>query len=169
MASAADWELFPPALNSNAFELRLGAYDHDPFKKEAGSVDVNAELVLPRLFTVDPSWAVLVPRPAFGVMVNTAGKTSYAYVDALWTIDVTPWLFIEPFGGFALHDGKLDTPDPFRESFGCTALFNIGASLGIRLTERWSILGGWKHISNARLCDRNNGMDVYGGQIGYRF
>ncbi len=168
-ALALDWGLFPPAINSTSYELRLGAYAHDPFKKEAGSADINAELIFPRLFQVDPNWAFLVPRPQIGVTVNTAGKTSFAYFGGVWTIDVTRWFFIEPVAGGAIHTGELDTRDPFREAFGCRTLFHIGGNAGIRLTENWSILGSWQHISNAKLCTRNNGEDVYGGQIGYRF
>jgi lipid A 3-O-deacylase len=168
-AWALDWELFPPAINSSSYEVRLGAYAHDPFKKEAGSADVNVELLFPKLFQVDPSWAFLVPRPQFGVTVNTDGKTSFAYFGGVWTFDITRWFFIETVGGGAIHTGELDTRDPFREAFGCRTLFHIGGNVGFRLTDTWSIMGSWQHISNARLCVRNNGEDVYGGQIGYRF
>jgi hypothetical protein len=31
------------------------------------------------------------------------------------------------------------------------------------------VLASWRHISNANLCHRNNGVDGFGAQVGYRF
>jgi hypothetical protein len=167
----------PPLLGSGPtvpdpswFEVRLGAYAHDPFKREKGSVDIGAELVFARLpIATAPGWEFLVPRPTVGIMANTAGKTSYVYAAGTWTIDITRWFFIEPVVGAALHNGELDTPDPTRDSLGCQVLWHVGGNAGFRLGDRWSIMGSWRHISNANLCRRNNGIDGFGGQIGYRF
>jgi lipid A 3-O-deacylase len=167
---ALDLELFPAPTRSPWLEVRLGGFNHDPFKKEAGSVDFNAEIIFGRLpvFPESSWWSYLIPRPHIGVMANFDGLTSYVYAGGTWTFDITRWFFIEPIFGFAAHNGKLDSFLFFREDFGCPVLFHLGANAGVRLTERWSVMASWKHISNATLCSRNNGMDVYGGQIGYR-
>jgi lipid A 3-O-deacylase len=151
-------------------QARLGAYAHDPFKNEKGSVDIGAELVFARLpIATAPGWEWLVPRPTVGIMANTAGKTSYGYVASTWTIDITRWFFIEPVVGAAIHDGELDTRDPERNSMGCRVLWHVGGNVGVRLTDNWSVLASWRHISNSNLCHRNNGVDGFGAQVGYRF
>jgi lipid A 3-O-deacylase len=160
----------PTVPDSSWFELRLGAYAHDPFKNEKGSVDIGAEVVFNRWpIATAPGWEFLVPRPAIGIMANTAGKTSYGYVANMWTIDITRWLFIEPVVGAAIHDGELNTTDPGRDSMGCRVLWHVGGNVGVRLGDHWSVMASWRHISNANLCARNNGIDGFGAQIGYRF
>jgi lipid A 3-O-deacylase len=160
----------PTVPDPSWFEARLGVYNHDPFKREAGSVDINGELVFARLpIATAPGWEFMVPRPTVGVMINTDGKTSYGYVAGTWTLDITRWLFLEPVVGAAVHNGELDTPDPTRESMGCRVLFHVGGNLGVHLGDHWSIIASWRHISDANLCARNNGIDGYGFQLGYRF
>ena len=160
----------PTVPDPSWFEARLGAYAHDPFKNEKGSVDIGAELVFARLpIATAPGWEWLVPRPTIGIMANTAGKTSYGYVASTWTIDITRWFFIEPVVGAAIHDGELDTRDPTRDSMGCRVLWHVGGNVGVRLTDNWSVLASWRHISNSNLCHRNNGVDGFGAQVGYRF
>ena len=168
--AAADWRLFQPVPDPSLFELRLGVFSHDPLKKEAGSVDLNAEIVFGRLpLGATGAWTFLVPRPHFGFMGNTAGMTNYAYAGGTWTLDVTSWFFVESIFGLAIHDGHTIQFSHDREDLGCHTLFHTGANAGARLTERLSILASWKHISNAGLCSRNNGLDVYGVQLGWRF
>jgi lipid A 3-O-deacylase len=48
-------------------------------------------------------------------------------------------------------------------------LFHTGLSGGYRLTEQWTALVTWDHISNAHLCAHNAGMNEYGVKIGYSF
>lgn len=83
------------------FEVRGGLFAHSPAFQEAGSVDVNLELMSPRLgVPVTGLLTFFIPRLQVGGMLNTAGKTSYAYAGFVWTFDVTPKFFFEPmFGG----------------------------------------------------------------------
>jgi lipid A 3-O-deacylase len=160
----------PPAAPDNSFEARLGAFAHAVGSNEQGSVDSNMELLFPRLpIPVPAEYGFLVPRPQIGGMINTDGKTSYAYAGVVWTLNITPRFFLEPMFGGAVHNGELDTPDPTRNSLGCVQLFHTGLSTGFRLSDHWTILGTWDHISDARLCDRNQGINDYGIKLGYRF
>jgi hypothetical protein len=49
--------------------------------------------------------------------------------------------------------------------------FNLQAAVGVRymLTDRWafSLEGGYRHVSNADLAERNTGLDALGAQIGF--
>jgi hypothetical protein len=103
-----------------------------------------------------------------GVMANTGGKTSYAYVSLAWTWQWNRFFF-EPIFGMAFHDGYYDNPPPGRLALGCNPLFHTGISVGHQITERWSVMGTWQHISNANLCNRNVGINTYGVRLGYSF
>ena len=70
----------------------------------------------------------------------------------------------------AVHDGNATgTPVPDENTLGCRVLFHTGLSGGYRLTEQWTALLTWDHISNAHLCAHNAGMNDYGVKIGYSF
>jgi lipid A 3-O-deacylase len=153
------------------FEFRLGAFAHGVAFEESGGVDVNAELVFPRVpLDIPAEWRFLLPRPHVGVMAATSSnKTSYAYTGFVWTLNLTERLFVEPIFGGAIHNGKLDNPPPDRVALGCPILFHTGISLGFRLNEQWTLYGTWDHISNANLCSRNVGLNDWGVRVGYKF
>ena len=168
-AGAADWlPPPPPQAEYSAYEVRLGAFAHSIGGYEKGSYDVNAELLLPRLSTdVSAEYSFLVPRPHIGAMINTNNRTSYAYGGFSWTFNLLPKVFLEPFFGGAVHDGKLTTTDPTWNALGCRVLFHHGVSIGYRLTDNWSVMGTFAHISNGTLCSRNVGQNDYGVRLGY--
>jgi hypothetical protein len=155
-----------------ADELRGGVFAHDPSSQEGGSVDVNLELLSARLPLGDPTTllGMLVPRLHVGTDINTAGKTSEFYAGLTWTFDVTRWLFVEGSFGGALHTGFTGpVPPPGRNALGCNPLFRESGTIGVRLSENWSVMATIDHISNADLCTRNRGLTNFGGRIGYRF
>jgi lipid A 3-O-deacylase len=155
---------------TDRYELRLGAFAHGVGFEERGGVDVNAELVFPRIpIRLPPAWDFLVPQPHIGVMANTGGKTSYVYAGFVWTFNLTERFFVQPVFGAAYHNGVLDNPPPDRVALGCPNLFHTGLSAGYRVNERWTLYGTWEHISNANLCSRNVGLNNYGARIGYKF
>lgn len=181
-AGAADLDpLFDPAPMTPApayffspqptgYEIRGGVFAHSPAFQEAGSADVNLELMTPRIGAPVPGWLqFLMPRLQVGGFLNTAGKTSYVYGGAVWTVDITPKIFFEPMFGAAVHNGELNTVDPTRVSLGCPLLFHVGASAGYRVTNNWMLVATWDHISNANFCPRNVGLNTYGLKIGYSF
>jgi lipid A 3-O-deacylase len=152
------------------YEARLGVFAHDVAFPEQGSVDINGELVFPRLpIELPPGWMFLVPRPQVGLMANTVGKTSYVYAGVVWTFNVTDRFIFEPVFGGAVHDGKTHTALPGWGELGCSVLFHTGISLGYRLDTQWTLYATWEHISNANLCMHNIGNNDFGGRIGYKF
>jgi hypothetical protein len=157
---------------SRMYELRFGAFDHSPGFAEGRSfnVDVNAELVGPKLPIPAPQWLEwFVPRPMAGVMANTANKTSYVYVSAVWTFQYRNFFF-EPIFGGAYHNGYTGAgAPPGRLALGCTPLFHTGISTGYYLNDHWSVMATWQHISNGGTCERNLGLNTYGLRLGYSF
>jgi lipid A 3-O-deacylase len=178
-AVAADMSALGPATLAaplwSQYEFRLGAFAHGVGFLgpgfEQGSVDLNAEFLLPRLpLWQDSFWSFLSPRPQIGGMLNLDGKTSYAFAGVVWTLDLTPNWFFEPMFGGAIHDGELTAPrGSGRLSLGCSPLFHTGASIGYHLSGNWDVMLTWDHISNAGLCGSNPGINDFGVKIGYLF
>lgn len=170
-------EVLDPA---NRFEARFGVFAHGVGGAEQNTVSLNGEVVTPRLFYATGSWwAYFVPRFHAGGFVNLAGRTSSAYVGMLWTFPVFDRWFIEGFIGPAVHNGSL-TPTPTHAGLGCPVLFNLGASVGYHLTDRWSVMGTVNHMSNGRgvlgvNCGTNQGpggnqgLTHYGVRASYAF
>lgn len=159
-----------PPPEAESFEARLGVFAHSVGASEAGGVDANVELLLPRLPNDLPEpYKFLVPRPQLGGMINTGGKTSYGYGGVVWTLNLAPQFFLEPMFGGAVHDGDTTALDPDRNMLGCRVLFHTGLSGGYRLTDRWTALLTWDHISNGHLCSHNAGLNDYGVKLGYSF
>ena len=160
----------PPAPSGGLVdELRIGALFHDlESNDDEDGWDVNAELLLQRLGqrTGDPIDILLTPRPHVGVQVNTEGDTNVAYFGLTWDAWLTDHLFIEGSFGGAVHDGPTDDSS---SSFGCTASFREAAAIGVALSSGWRLLGTVSHMSNAGLCDQNQGLTSAGVQLGYRW
>ena len=150
-------------------EIRFGALAHDtgPFshKKEEG-VDANVEL----LFT-SPSFLKVLwsPRPHIGGNINSKGDTSQVYFGLSWEWDF--WRHM--FGGFSLggawHDGETTNAPLDRKELGCSVLFRESVELGFRIGERHSLSAFLDHISNAKLCSTNEGLENVGMRYGYKF
>jgi lipid A 3-O-deacylase len=162
-----------PTYEADSFEVRFGGFTHAAGSTEAGGFDVNAELLLPRLpntLNLPEQWQFLIPRPQFGAMIDTVGKTSYGYAGVVWTVNLLPSFFLEPMFGGAIHDGNATAVAvPDENTLGCRVLFHTGMSGGYRLTEHWTALVTWDHISNGHLCGHNAGLNDYGAKIGYTF
>lgn len=152
-------------------ELRVGAFAHDPWSPESGSVNINAEVLFSKPYLpVNPVWRVLVPRPHLGATVNTVGKTSNAYAGLTWSLDVTDKLFVEASFGGAVNTGKTGFVVPAdRVAMGCNWSFRESASVGYRLAQNWSVMATVEHFSNAGLCKQNRGLTNVGARIAYTF
>jgi lipid A 3-O-deacylase len=153
------------------WEVRGGVYVHDPLSPEAGSADLNAEILAPQLWQAsDPFWNFLIPHPDLGTSVNLAGKTSNLWAGAAWNYDITQRIFISPTFGVGVNDGKAgeNVPDHWN-SVGCNWWFHESLSVGYRLTDAWSIMGTVEHSSNAGFCVQNRGLTNFGARLGYRF
>lgn len=185
VAQAADLRSAPPAMYaapvkpmSLVSEVRVGGSVQDPGSAEAGSGNINGEILFTKpVVSLDPFWQAFVPRPTVGGSYNFGGRTSYAYLGATWTVDLFPQtlnniVFLEGFFGAGFHDGytgpKANAPFGFN-SLGCNPLFREAAALGFRLSEHWSIMATVEHMSNAGLCGENRGLTNFGGKLGYTF
>lgn len=155
-------------------EVKFGLLEHDVgflgTAKEPGR-DINAELLF-----VSPDFLSFAfsPRPHLGFSVNTAGATSLAYAGLTWIYypfetGALGHLWISPFGGGTVHNGKLHSHDPKRKSNGSRVLFHFGAEIGVDLTDQMNISAYYEHSSNAWLADKNEGINSAGIRIGWRF
>jgi len=182
--SAASYQPAPvqavPLLPYDRFELRFGAYAHGVGGREQGSADVNGEFVTPRLPLGVSGWAsYLVPRIQVGGQANLSGRTSFAYTGALWTWPVWGGISLEAFVGPAVHNGSL-VPGPKEGGLGCPVLYHAGASVSYQITDHWSVIATFSHLSNGReifntdcstnqVRGGNQGLNNYGLRIGYAF
>jgi lipid A 3-O-deacylase len=184
VADAADIEVPPTSpdaayapvtyIDPYRFDVRFGAFAHGVGGAEHNTADINAEFVFPRLpFGQTDWWNVAMPRPHFGGLGNVWGRTSAAYVGALWTVPLSTRFFGEAFVDGAVHDGSLNGGSE-QAALGCRALFHAGASLGYAITPEWSAMVTFDHLSNGKSlfgtpCHSNQGLNDYGFRIGYSF
>ncbi len=135
----------------------------------AGDVDgalANVELRAPALDV--PSW-LGSPRPTLGADIATEREgISDVYAGLTFTFLRYGDLSLEGQLGGALHDAKL-SGDPSGRELGCRALFHLGLDVDWRVTENWSAQLYASHMSNADLCDENNGYESAGFRLGYHF
>jgi lipid A 3-O-deacylase len=159
-----------PGLWGIISELRLGALAHDigPFSSNEEDIiaDYNAEILFVSPAFLEKIWA---PRPHLGFSLNTGGDTSQVYAGLTWEYEFWRRWFIDFSLGGSVHDGKLKTNRIDRKELGCRLLFRESFEIGYRLESGHSLSGFLDHISNANICDRNEGLESAGIRYGYRF
>ena len=165
----AQSESSEPTGNGILSELRLGAMAHDVGafgRQEEDGINLNVEFMF-----VSPEFlsAIWSPRPHAGFSVNSSSGTNQAYLGLTWTWEFLGKMFAEASFGGAYHDGETVTNDLKRKSLGCKVLFRESVSLGYNLTEAHNLSLMLDHISSAKLCDPNEGLDTLGLRYGYRF
>ena len=153
-------------------EVRLGAFaaNLEDGSSEDATYLINAEVLFGKLGHpyADPIWDVFLrPRPHIGVSLSPEGGTNQVYAGVTWEYRLNDWAFVETSFGGTLHDGTTDSDDP--DSYGCSPMFRELASLGFDLTERLRLLVTVDHMSNAGLCDQNQGLTNAGVRLGYRW
>ena len=150
-------------------ELRAGVLVHDEGlfsrNKEEG-IDTNFEVLFNSPDFLDFAFS---PRPHIGGTVNSAGNTSQAYFGLTWDWDFYSDFFLNFSLGGAYHTGEKETPDPKKKSLGCTFLFRESLDLGYQISGPHLIMFHLDHISNAKLCSTNEGLEAFGLRYGYRF
>lgn len=149
-------------------EVRLGMYDHDTSvagNDEEDGVDINVEILFD-----SPSWMewAFSPRPNLGASINTAGDTSLVHAGFAWDFYLLDPLWVEASLGVAAHDGETSEV-PGRKALGCKLNFHESASIGFDLTANHRIMATIEHISNASLCNENEGLTNLGMRYGYKF
>ena len=150
-------------------EVRGGFLVHDegPFSrnKEDG-VDANFEVLFKAPQALD---IIFSPRPHVGVTMNSAGNTSQLYAGVTWDWAFFQDYFINFSLGGAVHTGEKVTDDLKKKSLGCRTLFRESLDLGYNISGPHSIMFHFDHISNAKLCSTNEGLENFGLRYGYRF
>jgi hypothetical protein len=164
-----------PALlyNPAAFEVR-GGYSIGSKGPEIETSNVTGAVVFPKFVSL-PGWQdLLIPRLRIGGVANLGGRTSYAYLNGLWTVNFDR-VFAELFFGGMVHDGRLLAPhaDMGATALGCRELYHFGGNLGYRLDQHWSVMATFEHSSNGTPvwsdCPQNRGLNVSGVSMGYAF
>jgi len=152
-------------------EIRFGVLIQDVEESNANEgSDFNLEFLFGRVAQPNGDYLrdlFLTPRPHFGANIDFDGETNQAYFGFTWDIKLTDWLFLETSFGGAVHDG--DTDKTAKTSFGCTLNFRESVAIGVELSERLRMQLSVDHMSNAGLCDRNDGLTNGGLRFGYRW
>ena len=157
------------ALGGFLSEVRLGVLKHDfgPFSSsEEDGIDVNFELLFASPGFLQIIWS---PRPHLGVTINTDDDTDQAYFGLSWEFDVWRNLFAGLSFGGAIHNGETETDRSDKKELGCKLQFRETVELGYRFGGRHAITAFLDHVSNANLCDKNEGLENLGVRYGYRF
>ena len=154
-----DW-LDEAKLGVDAHDITLGGKHQEP------GADINGELLFTSRALLS---AIGRPRPHFGIAVNTAGATSYAYFGLTWTATVLDRAFISGALGGAVHDGEINAEKPDRKQLGSRILFHEYVEAGYRVTPVLSLSVFLDHMSNADLARHNAGMTNIGLRTGFKF
>ena len=170
---AAEWSAPPQPYITLFQEVRVGAFAHNPNHDENAPVDVSVETLssnLPFASFSNPyvNW-FLSPRIALGGMINTGGKTSYAFADFNWRIPIWKMLFFEGEFGGAVNNSP-DWQGPNRIDMGCPLTFRESGGFGLQLTPNWDVIASVAHASHASFCTSKNPGDTdFGIMVGYKF
>jgi lipid A 3-O-deacylase len=160
-----------PLYDPTRFEIR-GGYLIAPFGAEGGTSNLTGSLVFPKFFRLTSWEDLLIPRFRLGGADNLSGGTSYAYADGLWTANFNK-VFAEAFFGGLVHNGPLEDHDPRGDALGCRELYHMGADVGYRFDQHWSIIATFEHGSNGAptlsRCSQNRGLNVSGVTLGFTF
>jgi len=169
--------LFPPTTSkytpiSNLgylSEIRGGILVHDEglfSRNKEDGIDTNFEVLFKSPSILD---AVYSPRPHLGATLNSAGNTSQAYLGLTWDWDFYSDYFLNFSLGGAIHSGEKVTDDLKTKSLGCSVLFRESLDLGYKVSGPHSVMFHLDHISNAKLCSTNEGLETFGLRYGYKF
>ncbi len=150
-------------------EVRLGALLHDQglfsSHKEAG-IDINLEVLFTPPDLLD---AIGSPRPHLGFSGHTLDETHQAYLGLTWEWTFLRRAFFDVGFGGAVHTGETTSGILGRKDLGCSVLFRGALDLGYRFAGRHAVMVSMSHLSNAKLCDNNEGLENFGIRYGYAF
>jgi lipid A 3-O-deacylase len=160
-------------------EIRVGAFAHNWIHDEGAPVDLSIEgLSSPLAFPgYNSSWVVgnpwvswfFDPRINVGGMINTGGKTSYAFTGFTWRIPIYQKFFFEGELGGAVNNSPLWN-EPGRVDMGCAITFRESGGFGYQFNQNWDLIASIEHVSHASFCTHTNpGLTQVGLRIGYKF
>src|SRR5262245_45784690 len=138
--------------------------------EHGGDYAINGEILFTRLGAAsygDPiSDFFLRPRIHVGASLSPDG-VNQIYAGLTWEHYITSRFFFEGSFGAAAHDRETSGND--NDSYGCTVNLRESASIGVELTEHLRLMATVDHMSNAGLCDGNQGLTNAGLRLGYRW
>ena len=160
-------------------EVRVGAFAHNWIHDENAPVDVSIEaLSSPLAFPgYNSAWVVgnrwvswfFDPRIHSGGMINTGGKTSYAFTGLTWRIPIVGKFFFEGELGGAINNAP-HWNEPGRVDMGCNVTFRELGGFGYQFNPNWDLIANIEHVSHATFCGKTNpGLTQVGLRIGYKF
>lgn len=162
----------PPDAPAPSWEARLGLGAASLGGRESGLLNFGGEVVSPRLTELNDRIAsAFVPRFHIGASGSFNG-TRYAYAGATWTIDLSRTVFVEASVGAAVNDGYAGPIVPeHRLNVGCGTGTRQAAGLGVRLSDRWSLVATLEQFSTLGCSDRDRprGPANFGARLGYTF
>ncbi len=156
------------SLGITEFQLGLMFHDVGAFGR---SEEEGADIALGARFQLleGEFWELIAsPRPHFGLRVNTAGDTSQMFGGITWTFELGSRVFFGADFGLALHDGALTSSREDQKELGLRVLFREAAEIGYRLNAHDSVSLVLDHISNAKLGDKNEGLENFGVRYSHR-
>lgn len=156
-------------------EIRGGvlAANLDGGNSEDAKTLINAEIIFGQLnrarhYENPILEEFLHPRVHVGTSLSVQqGGTNQVYAGLTWDYRLTDRLFFESTFGGTVHDGPTSGNDT--NSYGCSVLFRESAGIGFDITEHLTVLATVDHMSNAGLCDQNQGLTNAGVKLGYRW
>lgn len=150
-------------------EISLGVLKHDqgPFTdtKEDG-INAHIEIRFKSPDFLDIIWG---PEPHIGANFNSKGDTSQVFAGLSYEWLIWKGLFAGISVGGAYHNGETDSHLVDNKDLGCKLLFRESLTLGWEITEHHKIAAIFDHISNAKICDFNEGLENFGVRYSYRF
>lgn len=151
-------------------QLRIGGFSHSISMPEFGTTDLHISGLLPA-FDLGPSMAKsgLSLHPELGADLNLNGKTSAVFAGFAAVAQLPANFLAEADLGVSANNGYTSGAPSGRLEVGCNALFREALGLGYRLTNQVSVMAVAEHMSNANLCQPNNGITNIGLRLGYSF
>jgi len=151
-------------------QISTGILNHDegPFSrnKESGA-DLHLEM---RFFSPEFLEAIWSPSPHIGANINSSGNTSQFFTGISYEWDFWSRKAFAGFSlGAAVHTGNTEEDDPDRKDLGCRLLFRESINVGYHINSNHDISLLLDHISNAKICSTNEGLENFGVRYSYRF
>ena len=160
------------ALNPGIDSFTFGIMQQDVESKPVeDSISINLEVLFATKLKRLP-WS---PQPVVGATINTDNDTNQLYGGMTWQYDFSERFYTEIFLGGAIHDGEEDPDTPqagnreAHRAYGCPLNFRESLSFGWRLSSQYSLMATVSHMSNASLCDANDGLTNAGIRFSRRY
>ena len=160
------------ALNSGIDSFTFGIMQQDV---ESNPIEDSISINLEVLFATKLKSLPWSPHPVIGATINTDNDTNQLYGGMAWQYDFSERFFTEIFLGGAIHDGEEDPDTPLagnreaHRAYGCPLNFRESLSFGWRLSSQYSLMATVSHMSNASLCDANDGLTNAGIRVSRRY